>query len=125
LRLGIYDNAEKYLHDVLHERFDPKKLPPISMWEKELTAKTAERETLYQRYGTTKSETASAEKIRRTVEDILKSETPRETRQKLRGKERYLREKNRRGFPYSAPGVILIRIRNTLNAYDNRATVKP
>jgi hypothetical protein len=45
-QLGMYDNAEKYLRDVLHERFYPKKLPPISMWEKELTAKTAERETL-------------------------------------------------------------------------------
>ena len=34
--LTLFDTAEKYLRGVLQERFDPKKLPPISAWEKEL-----------------------------------------------------------------------------------------
>jgi len=29
-QIAMYENAEKYLRDVLQERFDPKKLPPFT-----------------------------------------------------------------------------------------------
>jgi len=39
MEITLYESAERYLKDVLQERFDPKKLPPITKW-------TAEREKL-------------------------------------------------------------------------------
>ena len=86
-QIAMYDNAEKYLRDVLQDRFDPKKLPPITKWRDELATKTAESAALYQEYKTLREETAKVEKIKRSVEDILHSEKPKQVRQKLRGME--------------------------------------
>jgi len=38
------------LRDVLQDRFDPKKLPPITKWQNELSDKTPEKDTLYREY---------------------------------------------------------------------------
>ena len=86
-QIAIYNNAEKYLRDVLQGRFDPKKLPPITKWREELADKTAESAALYQEYKTLKDETAKVEKIKRSVADILHSDEPRQARQKSRGME--------------------------------------
>jgi hypothetical protein len=77
--LILFDAAEKYLRDVLQGRFDPKKLPPITKWREELTTKTAEKEKLYQEYSILKEETAKVEKIKRSIAEILHSETPEQT----------------------------------------------
>ena len=83
----MFDNAEKYLRDVLQERFDLKKLPPISKWRDELTEKTTEKNTLYREYHSLKDETARVEKIKRSVTEILRGETPERAPQKSRGME--------------------------------------
>ena len=85
----MFDSAEQYLRGVLHERFDPKKLPPISTWEKNLASKTAEKDTLYRDYYALKDETYKVEKIRASVKAILHNETPQPERavKKSRGVE--------------------------------------
>ena len=85
--LQDYDNAEKYLRGVLQGRFDPKKSPPTSRWEKELAEKLAERDGLYAEYTKAKAETQKVEQIRRSVSEILHSEEPKRVPQKSRGME--------------------------------------
>ena len=86
--LQNYDNAEKYLRDLLQSRFNPKKSPPITKWQEELTAKTAESAALYRDYKKLKDETAKVEKIQRSIKDILHSDEPERAPQKSRGAER-------------------------------------
>ena len=74
-QLAMFDNAEKYLRDVLQARFDPKKLPPITKWREELAAKTAEKDALYREYVALKDGTAKVERIKRSVAEIIKGET--------------------------------------------------
>jgi ribosomal protein S12 methylthiotransferase accessory factor YcaO len=87
MELTLYNAAEKYLRDVLQERFDPKKLPPITMWEKELAEKTSERQGQYRKYSRIKDNTTSAEKIQRAVRDAQRDDGKEQTRQKSRGVE--------------------------------------
>jgi hypothetical protein len=63
------------LKDVLQERFDPKKLPPMTKWREELSAKTEERAALNREHTTLKDETRKVEQIQRGVGEILRSET--------------------------------------------------
>ena len=81
-QLAMFDNAEKYLRDVLQARFDPKKQPPITKWREELSAKTAEKDSLYREYYALKDETHKVEKIRASVKEIMQAETPKRTPQK-------------------------------------------
>ena len=81
-QLAMFDNAEKYLREVLQERFDPKKLPPIAKWREELSAKTAEKDSLYRKYYTLKDEAHKLEKIRASVREIMQIEVPKRTSQK-------------------------------------------
>jgi chromosome segregation ATPase len=74
--LAMFDNAEKYLRDVLQERFDPNKLPTIAKWREDLAVKTTVKDSLYREYYTLKDETAKVEKIKRSVTEILHSDTP-------------------------------------------------
>jgi hypothetical protein len=83
--IAMYDNAERYLRDVLQERFDPKKQPPVTRWRNDLAAKTTEKEALYQEYYALKEETAKVEKIKRSVTEILKSERPGQATERARG----------------------------------------
>ena len=80
--LAQFGNAEKYLRDVLQDRFDPKKLPPISKWQDELAAKLTDKDTLYREYYTLKDETHNVEKIRASVKVILHNDSPKQARQK-------------------------------------------
>ena len=73
--LTLFDAADKYLRGVLQDRFDPKKLPPITMWRDELTAKTAEQKAMYREYQMLKSETQKVEQIRRSVAEIVRSDS--------------------------------------------------
>ena len=76
--IAMYENAEKYLHDVLQERFVIQKLPPISKWNEELKTKTAERQNLSQEYTALKKEVDEIYKIQRNVKDIVYDEKQRE-----------------------------------------------
>ena len=72
--ITMYDKAEKYLRDVLQERFDPKKSPPIKMWQSEIQKLTAERGKLNQRYYALREEVKEAEQIRKSVYSIMRQE---------------------------------------------------
>ena len=74
--IAMFESADKYLRDVLQERFDPKKLPPITKWRDELVAKIAEKDSLYRDYYALKDETYKVEKIRASVKSVLHNETP-------------------------------------------------
>ena len=75
--ITMYDNAEKYLRDVLQKHFDPKKLPPITKWKAERDKLTAERNKLNQRYISLKNEVKDAEQIKKSVYDIIREEMQR------------------------------------------------
>ena len=74
----LFEAAERYLKDVMQERFDPKKLPPIRKWESERDKLKAERQQLSHRYDRLKNEVKEVEKIRRNVYSFLKEERGRE-----------------------------------------------
>jgi len=80
-----FDAAEEYLRDVLQKRFDPKKLPPITMWQNERAAVIAEKKALYQEYHALKEETKKVEQIKRSVENILHSDAPERMPTQARG----------------------------------------
>jgi hypothetical protein len=85
--LAMFKNAEEYLRDVLQDRYDPKKNPPISMWQEQRAAKIAERTALTLEYKKLKDETQKVEQIKRSVADILHSDTPERTQRKSQGVE--------------------------------------
>ncbi len=74
----LFEAAERYLKDVMQERFDPKKLPPIRKWEAERDKLKAERQQLSHEYDRLKNEVKEVEQIRRNVYSILKEERGRE-----------------------------------------------
>jgi hypothetical protein len=74
--LAMFKNAEEYLYNVLHGRFDQKKPLPITMWQKERTAKITEKDSLYREYYALKDETQKVEQIQRSVRDILHNDVP-------------------------------------------------
>ena len=82
MELTLYEAAEKYLRDVLQERFDDKKLPPVSKWLAEREKLTSKKKLLDADYFKLWHETAAVEKIKRSVDDILREETgtPQRTR---------------------------------------------
>jgi len=64
------------------------KAAPDSRWREELATKAAEQDKLYREYVVLKSETAKVEKIKRSVTEILHSETPDRKTQKSRRMEK-------------------------------------
>ncbi|GHU35038.1 hypothetical protein FACS1894105_02940 [Clostridia bacterium] len=76
--MTLFRSAEKYLKGVLQSRYDPKKLPPIKLWQDERAAKIAEKQALYTDYNSLKDEVKSAETIRRYAEDVMRVGKPRE-----------------------------------------------
>jgi len=80
-----HDNAEKYLRDVLQERFDIKKLPPITKWQAEREKLTAVKKRLDVEYSKLRTETAAVEKIKRNIDDILNEGTGTPQRTKKHG----------------------------------------
>ena len=73
--ITIYENAERYLRDVLQNHFDPKKLPPITKWQTERESLTADLKRLNLEHKKLRDDTAKVEKIRKNVYDILRSES--------------------------------------------------
>ena len=82
--IASYENAEKYLWSVLQKHFDPKKSPPISMWQAEIAKLTAERKLIESDYYKLRDEVKDAEQIRKSVYNIMRAEQretqPRRTR---------------------------------------------
>ena len=70
----MYDKAEKYLRDVLQGRFDPKKSPPVTMWNAEIAKLTAERKLIEADYYKLRDEVKDAEQIRKTIYSIVRQE---------------------------------------------------
>ncbi len=88
MELTLFDAAEKYLRGALQERFDPTKLPPIKMWEKQLADKTAERQEQYRRYDKLRDNTTKAERFQRAVRDAQRDNDKPQIQKKSRGVER-------------------------------------
>jgi hypothetical protein len=79
--ITLFDAAERYLKDVLQERFDPKKLPPITKWKEERAAKIAEKDKLHREYLKLKDEIREVEIVRKAAERIARQiDPPRTTR---------------------------------------------
>jgi hypothetical protein len=76
--ITLFRAAEKYLKGVLQSRYDPKKSPPIKMWQDERAAKIAEKQALYVGYAALKEKVKSAETIRRYAEEVMRVVEPRE-----------------------------------------------
>ena len=75
------------MQSVMQDRYDSKKLPPITKWQEELATKTAYRDSLYQDYYTLKNENAIVEKIKRSVTEIMASEKAEKFSQKSKSVE--------------------------------------
>ena len=60
----LFEAAERYLKDVMQERFDPKKLPPKRKWEAARDKLKADRQQLSRRYSMLKDEDREVEKKR-------------------------------------------------------------
>jgi hypothetical protein len=72
--LQDFDKAEKYLCGVLLERFDPKKLPPMTAWKRELDGLLAEKHNIQIEYDALNERVKSAEAIRRFAEQAMRGE---------------------------------------------------
>ena len=88
LEITSYEEAERYLKGVLQKRFDPKKLPPISMWTAERDRLLADRGSLEQDYAKLKNEVGEAERICSRVYSIMSQERREQTPQRKRGMEK-------------------------------------
>jgi hypothetical protein len=76
----LFTAAKKYLTEHLNgHRLN------LDAWRQELGAKTAETEMLYKEYCALKDETAKVEKIKKSIADILRSESPERQPKKKRG----------------------------------------
>jgi len=73
--ITMYENAERYLRDVMQKHFDPTKLPPITKWQAERESLTADLQRLNLDYVKLREDTAKVEKIRKNVYEILRSES--------------------------------------------------
>lgn len=81
-KIVLFEASERYLKDVMQERFDTKKLPPITKWTAERDRLNVDMRRLNGEYVSLKNETAEVEKIRRNVYDIMGEEKRREQPQK-------------------------------------------
>ena len=82
-----FENAARYLKDVLQKHFDPAKLPPITKWTAERDKLNTEHLRINAEYKQLKSDIVSAEKIRSNVIDIMSMERRREQPQRSRSQE--------------------------------------
>ena len=76
------------MKDVLQERFDNNKLPPITKWKAEREKLTTDLFRLNGEYLQLRADTTAVEKIRRSVDDILREGTKTPQRTKARGMDR-------------------------------------
>ena len=70
----LFTAARKYLNDHLNGH-----TLDLDAWKRELGTKNAERDVLYREYTALKEDTAKVEKIKRSVRDILHSESTEQT----------------------------------------------
>ena len=87
VQITMYESAERYLRDVLGERFDDKKLPPITKWTIEREKLTADLKRHYGEYTQLRTGTAEVEKIKRNVDDILREDRLEQQPTRARGME--------------------------------------
>jgi len=88
MEITLYESAERYLKGVLQERFDPKKLPPVTKWKAEREKLSAEKNKLNQQYVALKGEVKEVEQIRKEVYGIMRQEVRRTEPQRSRGMDR-------------------------------------
>jgi ATP-dependent exoDNAse (exonuclease V) alpha subunit len=74
--IGTFRDAEKYLKSVLQSRYNPKKSPPVSMWEKELADKKVELATLTRDFNKLRKDVREAEAMKRFAADLLVPDEP-------------------------------------------------
>ena len=60
------------MKDVLQKRFDPKKLPPIAKWKDERDRLIGEKKQLSEKYRTLKDEVKEVERIKKSIDNILR-----------------------------------------------------
>ena len=72
--LTLFNAAERYIKDVMQERYDPKKLPPITKWKAEFKSLSADKDLIYREYYSLKDEVKEVEKVRRQVAGILRED---------------------------------------------------
>jgi hypothetical protein len=84
--IDLFRAAERYLKGVLQSRYDPKKLPPIKAWTDERITLLTERAALNRKYETLKSETLNIEKLKRSVDEIMSPEAPKQERSRTRNR---------------------------------------
>ena len=82
--LTLFNAAERYIKDVMQERYDPKKLPPITKWKAEFKSLSADKDLIYREYYSLKDEVKEVEKVRRQVEGILQEDKGRNEPMKKR-----------------------------------------
>ena len=87
-QIAMYENAERYLREVLQGRFDPKKLPPITAWTEERGKLNAEQKQLSREYHKLKDEVKKVEQVRKGVYEIVREEHHRPQPQKSHGLDR-------------------------------------
>ncbi len=87
-QIAMYENAERYLREVLQGRFDPKKLPPITAWTEERGKLNAEQKQLSREYHKLKDEVKKVEQVRKGVYEIVREEHHRQQPQKSHGLDR-------------------------------------
>jgi hypothetical protein len=87
-QIAMYEDAERYLRDVLQERFDPKKLPPITAWTAERGKLNAEQKQLAHEYHKLKDEVKKVEQVKKGVYEIMREEQHRQPPQKSHGLDR-------------------------------------
>jgi hypothetical protein len=73
----MFRAAEKYLRGVLQKRFDPKKSPPIKLWQDELREKQAAKGELDREYYKLRDEIKHAETLKRFAVDLMLPDEPR------------------------------------------------
>jgi chromosome segregation ATPase len=76
--LQDFDKAETYLRGILQSRFDPKTLPQITAWERELGGLLTAKKHIQIEYDGLNAEVKSVENIRRYAEQVMRGDEDRE-----------------------------------------------
>ena len=84
----LYEAAENYLREVMQQHFDLKKLPPVSKWIAERETMNGKIQRLNVQFKDLWDNTAKAERIKRSVDDILNDGTGERQRKRTKDMER-------------------------------------
>ena len=88
MEITLYEADDKYLREVMQGHFDPKKSPPVKKWIAERDSKTADKKRFDIQYRELWNGTATVEKIKRSIDDILNEGTGERHRKRTQNMER-------------------------------------